>query len=142
MNKRIFSLLTLLFLLATLLLCSCQKTEPIVVKDSETCIVIRATEDFLNKNGEMTLIEYMEALKNDGLLEYTEANKMITSINGIENPANFSHCWMLYTSDSDSSNSAWGIIEYAGVEYGSAVVGASDLKIKPSCLYIWVFQEF
>ena len=67
---------------------------------------------------------------------------MITSINGIENPADFSSCWMLYTSDVENSNTAWGTVEYQGVKYGSAISGAETLKIKPDQLYIWVFQSF
>jgi hypothetical protein len=49
---------------------------------------------------------------------------------------------MLYTSDADNANSAWGIVEYEGTEYGSAISGAETLKLKPDQLYIWVFQSF
>ena len=67
---------------------------------------------------------------------------MIVSVNGIDNPADFSSCWMLYTSDPENSNSAWGTVEYNKVEYGSAVSGAEALKIKPDHIYIWVYQSF
>jgi hypothetical protein len=49
---------------------------------------------------------------------------------------------MLYTSDAENSNSAWGTVEYDGKEYGSAVSGAETLKIKADQLYIWVYQSF
>ena len=67
---------------------------------------------------------------------------MIKSINGIENPADYSSCWMLYTSDAENANASWGTVEYEGAEYGSAISGAEVLKIKPDQLYIWVFKSF
>ena len=146
MNRNTFKKILSLFLfIATLcsvmMLASCQK-EPLVIKDSEHCIVIKTTEKSLDGNTEMLLIDYMADLKEKGELDYTTKDGMVTSINGIENPADFSKCWMLYTSDADNASAAWGTVEYEGVEYGSAVVGAEMLKIKPDCLYIWVFKEF
>ena len=141
MNKTQHKLLSLLLALTTLLgvltLAACGR-EPVVIKDSDTCIVIRVPEDA----EEMTLIDYMNALKTDGTLDFTVEGGMVTSIGGIENPADFSSCWMLYTSDADFSNSAWGTVEYDGVEYGSAIVGAEALVIKPGGLYIWAFMSF
>lgn len=141
MNKTQHKLLSLFLALTTLLgvltLTACGN-EPVVIRDSDTCIVIRVPEDA----GEMTLIDYMETLKKNGQLNFTMENGMITSIGGIQNPADFSRCWMLYTSDADFSSSAWGTVEYDGVEYGSAVVGAEALVIKPGCLYIWAFMSF
>jgi hypothetical protein len=49
---------------------------------------------------------------------------------------------MLYTSDSDNSNVAWGEIEYDSNVYGSAILGAEMLTVKDGCLYIWVYQSF
>lgn len=140
-NKRLFNLLLVLILSLSMLLSGCQK-EPLVIKDSETCIVIKVTEDVLADNADMLLIDYMNQLAQEGELSCSISNGMITSINGIENPADFSSCWMLYTSDADNANTAWGTVEYEGVEYGSAISGAEALKIKPDQLYIWVFQSF
>ena len=84
----------------------------------------------------------MNQLAQQGELSCTISDGMITSINGIENPADFSSCWMLFTSDTENSNSGWGIIEYQGQEYGSAISGAEMLTIKADHLYIWVFQSF
>ena len=84
----------------------------------------------------------MKILKEKGELELEIENGMITSINGIDNPADFSSCWMLYTSDEEISNVAWGTVEYEGKEYASAVSGAEALKINPDQLYIWVFKSF
>ena len=137
LRKALSLLLALTTLLTLLTLVSCGK-EPVVIKDSDTCIVIRVPEDA----EEMLLVDYMETLREQGTLDFTVTNGMITSINNIENPADFSSCWMLYTSDAELSNSAWGTVEYDGVEYGSAIVGAEALTVKPGCLYIWAFMSF
>lgn len=137
-SKRLLSLLlavTMLFGVLTFTACN---KEPVVIKDSDTCIVINVPESA----EEMTLIDYMETLKADGTLDFTLQSGMVTSIGDIENTADFSQCWMLYTSDADNANSAWGTVEYDGNEYGSAVVGAEALTIKPGCLYIWVYMSF
>jgi len=118
------------------------KSEPLVIKDSETCIVIRPTAESMEGKTDMLLIDYMNELVAEGELSCTISDGMITSINGIENPADYSSCWMLYTSDAENANTAWGTVEYEGVEYGSAISGAEALKIKAGQLYIWVFQSF
>ncbi len=136
-SKIIALALAVMLLACTVLLCGCQR-EPLVIKDSETCIVIKPAKD----GDGMLLIDYMEKLVADGEMTCTIQSGMITSINGIENPADFSSCWMLYTSDAENSNTAWGTVAYDGKEYGSAVSGAETLKIKADQLYIWVFQSF
>ena len=139
-TKHLACLLAFL-LICSLLLAACQ-SEPLVIKDSDTYIVVKTTQESLNGKTDMYLIDYMNQLSQQGELSCTIADGMITSINGIENPADFSSCWMLYTSDTDNASSTWGTIEYNGVEYGSAISGAEALKIKPDQLYIWVFQSF
>lgn len=89
-----------------------------------------------------TLVDYMNSLKDDGQFTFEINNGMVSSVNGIDNPADWSSCWMLYTSDSDSSNTAWGTIEYNSNVYESAVLGAESLIIKDGCMYIWVSQSF
>ena len=140
-TKRLSCLLFVLLLMLPVMLSGCQK-EPLVIKDSETCIVIKPTKASIGNNVDMMLIDYMNQLAQEGELTCTISNGMITSINGIENPADYSSCWMLYTSDAENANTAWGTVEYEGVEYGSAISGAEVLKIKADQLYIWVFQSF
>jgi hypothetical protein len=140
-TKRLSCLLVALLLACSMLLVGCQK-EPIVIKDSDTYIVIKTNQKTLEGNPDMLLIDYMNELAQKGELSCTIADGMITSINGIENPADYSSCWMLYTSDAENANAAWGTVEYEGVEYGSAISGAETLKIKPDQLYIWVFKSF
>jgi len=141
-TRKVLSCLLAVLLLSTAVLMTGCKKEPLVIKDSETCIVIKTTEESLDGKKDLLLIDYMKTMKEEEGLEYTVKDGMIVSINGIENPADYSSCWMLYTSDPELSNSAWGTVEYEGKEYGSAVSGAEALKIKPGHLYIWVFQTF
>jgi len=139
-TKRNVSCLFVILLLVSVMLTGC-KSEPLVIKDSDTCIVIKTTEEAIGGKTDMLLIDYMETMRDEGL-EFEVKDGMIVSINGIENPADYSSCWMLYTSDAELSNSTWGTVEYDGKTYGSAVSGAETLKIKPDQLYIWVFQSF
>ena len=141
--KRIFN--TIIAIALSVVLCSffgCSPKEPLVIKESDTYIVITVSNEQMDIKKNTTLVDYMNSLKNDGKLDFEIENGMVTSVNGIENPADWSSCWMLYTSDSDSSNTAWGTIEYDGKVYGSAIVGAESLIIKDGCIYIWVFQSF
>ena len=142
MQKILSLMLVLVILSCTLMLSGCQKPEPLVIKDSDTYIVIKTTQEAMGDKKDMLLIDYMEILKQKGELEFAVKDGMIVSVNGIDNPADFSSCWMLYTSDPENSNSAWGTVEYNKVEYGSAVSGAEALKIKPDHIYIWVYQSF
>ena len=141
-NKKILAcLLAALLLMNILLLAGCQ-SEPLVIKESDTCIVLKVTEEAIGGNTDMVLIDYMDTLVKEGKLTCTIENGMVTSINGIDNPADFSSCWMLYTSDADNSNAAWGTVEFEGNQYGSAISGAETLKIKAGQLYIWVYKSF
>ena len=139
MEKILSLMLVMVVLGCALLLSACQKEEPLVIKDSDTYIVIKTTGQ---ETADMTLMDYMSELKEKGELEFSISNGMITSINGIDNPADYSSCWMLYTSDGDNANESWGTVEYEGQTYGSAISGAETLKIKPDQLYIWVFKSF
>lgn len=113
-----------------------------VTKVSDNCIVVRTTQESLEGKTDMSLIDYMAKLKEKGEVEFAISDGMITSINGVANPADYSSCWMLYTSDEENANKAWGVVEYKGNEYGSAVSGAETLVIKPDQLYIWVYKSF
>ena len=137
--------LSLLLVIATVFLMvsltSCKK-EVLVIKDSDEFIVIKATEKSIEGKNDMMLIDYMQMLKDNGDFEYIIDNGMITSINGIENAADYSKCWMLYTSDNENSAAMYGTVEYEGVEYASAMLGAEALQVKAGEVYIWVLVTF
>ena len=140
--KKFLSVLLVMAVFAGMFLFTACQNEKLVIKDSDTYIVIKTTQESVGDATDMLLIDYMEDLKEKGELEFSVSNGMITSINGIENPADYSRCWMLYTSDDDNANAAWGTAEYEGKEYGSAISGAETLKIKADQLYIWVYKSF
>ena len=151
MEKVLSLVLVLASMSCTLLLSACQQ-DKLVIETPETdpatnlvitddLIIIKITQEALAGATDMTLMDYMSKLKEKGELEYSISDGMITSINGIDNPVDYSSCWMLYTSDADNANAAWGTVEYEGKEYGSAISGAETLKIKPDQLYIWVFKS-
>ena len=141
-NKKILTfLLAAVMLMSILLLPGC-KSEPLVIKESDTCIVLKVTEEAIGGKTDMLLIDYMESLVKSGKMTCTIQDGMVTSINGIENPVDYSSCWMLYTSDEENANAAWGTVDFEGKQYGSAISGAETLKIKAGELYIWVFKSF
>ena len=150
--KKTLSVLLTIILACALLLPGCQQDKLVIeapAADPETnlvimedLIIIKTTQEMMEAGAEMTLMDYMTVLKDKGELDFEISNGMITSINGVANPADYSSCWMLYTSDADNSNVAWGTVEYEGQEYGSAISGAETLKIKADQLYIWVYKSF
>ena len=140
-KKILACLLAVVTLMSVLLLTGC-KSEPLVIKESDTCIVLKVTEESIGGNTDMVLIDYMDGLVKSGKMTCTIQDGMVTSINGIDNPADYSSCWMLYTSDEENANAAWGTVDFEGKQYGSAISGAETLKIKPGQLYIWVFKPF
>ena len=143
MKKCFNAIVSLLLFVAMLALAGCfAKKTPMVIKESDTYIVITVSSEQMELTDTTTLVEYMNALKEDGELDFEMANGMVSSVNGIENPADWSSCWMLYTSDTDNANTAWGEVEYKGEVYGSAILGAESLTVKEGCLYIWIFQSF
>ena len=92
--------------------------------------------------GDATLIDYMDRARLNGGFTYEIKDGMVTSINGKSNTADFSGCWMLYTSDTEFSNTAWGTVEYGEKTLGSAIVGAEELPTKADEIYLWEYCTF
>jgi hypothetical protein len=109
-----------------------------VEKTTDDMVAIRV----LKADGEESLMSVMEELQVDGLISFTVQAGMVTGINGKVNPADFSNCWMLYTSDAEMSNVAWGELEYDGQKLGSAMLGADALPVVEGGLYVWYYQAF
>ena len=129
--------LAFLVIAVSLLLVSCTQKEPVSVKESADSVVISVKNGDISDKGALSLLDYMNRLKDRGELTFTIDNGMITSVNGIKNADKY---WMLYTSDAENSNPAWGTVEYEGKEYSSASLGAKELMLKPDTLYIWVYK--
>ncbi|MGN0807407.1 MAG: hypothetical protein ACI4MN_03040 [Candidatus Coproplasma sp.] len=87
-----------------------------------------------------SLLNAMECAQDEEKLTFTISDGMVTSINGT---ANANNCyWMLYTSDAENANTAWGTYVYEGQEFGSSVLGAESLTVKVGCIYVWVYTQF
>ena len=109
-----------------------------VEKKTDDMVAIRVTEDTDEK-----LISVMKALQADGQLAFTQdAQGMITSIGGKKNAADWSSCWMLYTSDLEVSSTEFGTHDYNAATLGSAFLGADALPVKKGEVYIWVYTSF
>ena len=73
---------------------------------------------------------------------YKITGGMVTEINGKSNAADFSGCWMLFTSDTELSNNAWGVTAYEGKTLGSAILGAEALVVEAGEIYAWEYTIF
>ena len=120
----------------------CLAKKPQVIKESDTYIVINVSEEQMEITAETTLVAYMGALKENGELSFEMQNGMVVSVNGIENPADWSSCWMLYTNDTEMGNAEWGTYQYGGQTYFSAILGADTLTIIDGANYLWVYLTF
>lgn len=126
-----FTTLLLVVLLA-ISFAGCKKP-PVVVTESDEYVVINVQGATDNQ----TLAGYMASLSEYSDI-FTIDNGMVTSINGISNAPDWSACWMLYTNDTEVSDTAYSI-EYKGKIYGSALYGAETLVVKNGKTYIWVY---
>lgn len=138
MKKTSVFIASILIFLISLLSVSCVRTEKRVVKESDEFLVVFVTQ---SQQSNQTLLSYMQNLSSCGEIEFTQNDGMITSINGIQNKSDWSKAWMLYTTDEDNYNESWGIIEYDGKTYCSALYGASQLVVKQGESYIWLYQS-
>ncbi len=89
----------------------------------------------------LTLQDYMEQLQEDGELSFSIENGMITKINGTKNGTN--SFWMLYTNDTENSNTAWGTYEYNEVVFRRQLLERKVYLLKRAVLifgYIKLFK--
>jgi len=136
-----FTTFILLAIMSVVCLVACDKqgkAKAEIVSKTDTVVVIKIVEE----EPWSTLISAMEYLKEEGELTFEMTDKMITSIENKANAADFSRCWMLYTSDAEMSNTEWGTYEYDGKTLGSAILGAESLEVVASEIYVWVYTTF
>jgi hypothetical protein len=143
MKGKIYNLfyLLLIFILATCLFTGCKENgtaKASVLKTSNDVVVIKVDE----VNGDVTLLSVMQALKEESKIDFNVENGMITKINGVQNPSDFSACWMLFTSDTELANSSWGTFLYEEQVLGSAITGAEELLVIEGAIYVWNYKSF
>ena len=138
-NPILTLLLTLILSVVTLFACDQQgyaKAE--ILEKTDTMVVIKVSE----AKGPATLLDAMTCLKDEGALTFELSGGMVTEIEGVANAIDWSASWMLYTSDKELSNEAWGTVEYGGTGYASAILGAEELPVGVGEYYIWVYTAF
>lgn len=142
MKRKFYSFFTLLLAIAfSLCLFSCKLTgeaKVTLVTSTPNQVAIQVEKVY----GETTLLNAMETLRKKGELDFKTSGTMISEINGVANPADFSSCWLLYTSDGEMSNDSWGTMDYNGQTLGSAILGADSLPLCEGELYVWSYQTF
>ena len=104
MKKLLLTFLTFVLLFSMV---ACGNSETHVIKETDEKIIITVSSKQMELTDSTTLLEYMQSLKEDGEFEFEIVSGMITSINGIENPADWSSCWMLYTNDTERLGNRW-----------------------------------
>jgi len=143
MQRKIISFFTFLLVLALSIgFVGCKET-----RESTSIVRTEKQENlfaiYFEEAGEgEKLIDVMKSLKKKGELTYVLENGMLMEMNGKANAADFSACWMLYTTDEELSNSAWGTVEYDGKTLGSAMFGANDMPVVTGETYVWVYQIY
>ena len=104
MKRKIYSIVTLLLTLMisvfSLIACDKGHVKAEIVSKTDTMVVIKVNE----AEGFATLLDAMNYLKNEGELAFEITGGMVTSIEGKANPADWSACWMVYTSDTEMAN--------------------------------------
>lgn len=135
MKKLVSQMILILTVLFSVFATGCKK-QPVKLDGDFVVITARSVDNCA------TLLDYMERLQESGDLEFSVVDGMVTCIDGKENDADYNPCWMLYTSDAENANDAWGVVEYDGVLYGSATQGVNALPVKEGCVYIWWYQSF
>ncbi|MBQ2769296.1 MAG: hypothetical protein IJF44_04930 [Clostridia bacterium] len=139
MKRGYLFLVSVLFtLVAAFCFASCGEEAKAV--ETEIQPVIIKVEDVVTS--QTTLLDVMEEMQKSGEISFAVADGMVVEINGVKNDADYDPCWMLYTSDTENSSTAWGSYEYGGETLGSANYGAGELPIKSGCVYVWVYQSF
>lgn len=110
-----------------------------LLESTETRVVFRVNDT----DGKATALDCMDYLsENTDGFSYKISGGMVTEINGKANAADFSGCWMLYTSDADMSNAEWGTLEYGEQTLGSAIIGAETLVVQTGEIYAWEYVIF
>ena len=139
--KRKFSIVTLLLTLMisvfSLIACDKGHVKAEIVSKTDSMVVIKVNE----AEGFATLLDAMNYLKNEGELAFEITGGMVTSIEGKANPADWSACWMVYTSDTEMANAEY-TVEYNGNIYGQAILGAESLPIIADAYYVWSYDSF
>ncbi len=109
---------------------------------SEDLVVFTAPE----VSADMSVKDYFDGLVEEGLLTYTISGGMVTSINGVSNPADYSYCWMFYSDLTELDgviygNAEWGAYEYGGKTLASCAYGIEEMPVVEGYTYAAVYTR-
>ena len=141
MKSKMFSFWVSLFVMFTAVFsfvaCGGNATASVVEK-TDTLIVIRVDD----ADEGVVLFNVMKDLQKQNQLQFELSGTMLSSLNGKHNLADFSACWMLYTSDTAMGNAQWGTYDYQGMVCLSAILGGDALTVSSGNYYVWVYVTF
>ena len=155
--KRKLCILISLFCLATAFLgvftgCKKEKTESSSSifsgsLDSFSCTLESVTDNLIvvkveKTVEEETLADALAFLQETGKLTYKIENGMLSSLNGKANAADFSSCWMVYSSDKELTDTSWGTVAYKDMTLGSTIVGVEELPLTDGEYYVFSYDTF
>lgn len=111
-----------------------------VLEKSENLVVIQVKEC-----GEgATVFNAMQWLKEKGELDFTSESsaygESLLSLNGKENPADWSFYWQFYVCDEAQGN-VDSTYDYQGTTCYYANAGISGITVKEGGVYLWIFEK-
>lgn len=145
MKKNLFKTLTAV--MAVVIVFSCVLAFTACVNDpiqqTETAVFVTVDTKYMSDLKDKTLKNYLDVLVEKEFITYELEGTMVVTINGLT--ANYEKdktSWMIYSNDSENTNTEWGTYEYEGVTYSSTTLGVVDLPIKDGCTYVFVITQF
>ncbi|MBQ8295663.1 MAG: hypothetical protein IJX87_04430 [Clostridia bacterium] len=142
MKRKTYHWLAVVLCLWTAMMAACQKSGEVqsaeVLVSSDSVLTIRVVEAAENA----TLYDVMKKLKEEGKIEFVSENstygQSIVSINGVENPSDWSYYWASYTTDKDNGEYAFTREE---TDWYYAAAGISYLPVKNGETYMFEYIE-
>lgn len=112
------------------------------VKSTEDVVAVTVSGKVMDLDGK-NLVDYLNKLQSDDKFSYSADNGYVTTVNG--KTADYQKdrtSWMMYTSDKEMGNEAWGTYEFEGQTYYSAIVGINDYPLAEGTVILFVFCHF
>lgn len=112
------------------------------VKETEDVVAITVSSKVMSLEGK-NLVDYLNKLQSDDKISYEASDGYINTVNGkTADYAKDKTSWMIYTSDEEMGNAAWGTYEFEGKTYYSAVVGINDYPLVEGTVILFAFCRF
>ncbi|MBO5327991.1 MAG: hypothetical protein J6B04_02320 [Clostridia bacterium] len=156
-NKFLALFLSVVALFSAIALSGCAKRLEVVVGDDgkTESVIFKISANVMEISPDSSVYDYMLALKEDGLFDFTSENsnfgQTILSVNGIENYVAENglsgKSWMIYTDlttldDVVYSNAEYGTYEHDGKTLNSASYGVSGLPCIEGYTFALVYAEW